>query len=148
MARKELLQKNGQAPTMEQIAEECGMTAQKVLHLLRLDPEVCSLDVPTGDDDDGTLGELLENEQAAQPYESLVREELMQLIEALMNTLTDRQRQVVRLRYGMEDGICYSLEQIGSMLGISKERARQIEKEAVAKLKKLGAGMGLEDFLE
>jgi len=148
IAQKELLQNTGVQPTVEEIALACGMTEQKVLQLLRLDPEVCSLDVPTGDDDDGTLGELLENAQAAQPYETLVREELTQLIESMMGTLTERQRQVLRLRYGMEDGTCYSLEQIGSMLGISKERARQIEKEAVAKLKKLGAGMGLEDFLE
>jgi len=148
IAQKELLQNTGVQPTVEEIALACGMTEQKVLQLLRLDPEVCSLDVPTGDDDDGTLGELLENAQAAQPYETLVREELTQRIESMMGTLTERQRQVLRLRYGMEDGTCYSLEQIGSMLGISKERARQIEKEAVAKLKKLGAGMGLEDFLE
>ena len=147
-AQKELLQETGVQPTLEEIALACGMTEQKVLQLLRLDPEICSLDVPAGDDEDGTLGDLLENEQAAQPYETLVREELTQLIESMMRTLTERQQQVLRLRYGMEDGTCYSLEQIGNMLGISKERARQIEKEAVAKLKKLGASMGLEEFLE
>ena len=147
IARKELLQRDGVAPTIEQIARECDMTEQRVLQLLQLDPEVCSLDTPTGDEDDGTLGDLLENGQAAQPYEALVREELAQLIAQLMSSLTERQRQVMRLRYGMEDGTCYSLEQIGKILGISKERARQIEKEAVAKLHKTGKSMGLEDFL-
>ncbi len=147
IVRKELLQRNGVAPTIEQIAEECDMTEQRVLQLLRLDPEVCSLDTPTGDEDDGTLGDLLENVHAAQPYEALIREELTQLIGVLMSSLTERQLQVMRLRYGMEDGTCYSLEQIGKILGISKERARQIEKEAVAKLHKAGKSMGLEDFL-
>ena len=113
---------------------------------MRLNPEVCSLESPVGDED-GTLGLLLENIFAEQPYETLVREELNRTMNDLLCALNDRQQQILRLRFGMEDGVCYSLEQVGNRLGISKERARQIEKQAMEKLQKLGSDVGLEDFL-
>ena len=77
----------------------------------------------------------------------LIRRELASLLEGLMQSLTDRQQQVLRLHFGMEDGICHSLEEIGGILGVSKERARQIEQQAMEKLRTMGADMGLEDFL-
>ena len=70
-----------------------------------------------------------------------------EIMDELLGMLSQRQQKILRLRFGMEDGKCHSLEEIGSMLGISKERARQIEKQSMEKLQKLGAGMGLEDFL-
>ena len=145
IARAELLQKNGAEPTAEQIGAACDMTAAKVKQLMKLSPEICSLDAPVGMED--TLGLLLEDIQAPQPYEELIRDELSRTMEELLGKLTDRQRQVLQLHFGMEDGICHSLEEIGAMLGISKERARQIEKQAMASLQKLGTSMGLEDFL-
>lgn len=144
--RSSLLQENGREPTSEEIARRSGIPADKVTALLRKNPETCSLDAPVGDED-GTLGMLLENVQSAQPYENLVREELNRTMDQLMAALTPRQQQVLRLRFGMEDGVCCSLEQIGARLGISKERARQIEKQAMDKLQKMGSSMGLEDFL-
>jgi RNA polymerase sigma factor (sigma-70 family) len=111
-------------------------------------PEVFSMDIPTGEGEEGSLRALLEDVQAPQPYEELVRRELEHTMEVLMAMLNERQQQILRLHFGMEDGICHSLEEIGQMLGISKERARQIEKQAMASLKKLGADLGLEDFLE
>lgn len=146
--RSAMLQQNGVEPTLEEIGEKCAMPAAKVSQLMELAPATCSLDTPTGDGDDGTLGMLLENLQAAQPYEELVREELTQTMETLLGSLSERQQQILRLHFGMEDGTCYSLEQIGGMLGISKERVRQIERQAMDKLQKLGSNMGLEDFLE
>ena len=144
--RASLLQQNGEEPTLQQIAQLCELPIAKVEQLLQLSPETCSLDAPVGDED-ATLGLLLENLHAEQPYEKLVREELNQTMNDLLSGLNDRQRQILHLRFGMEDGVCYSLEQIGKKLGISKERARQIEKQAMDKLQKLGSSMGLEDFL-
>jgi len=148
VVRNTLHQKNGVEPTLEEIAEQCDMNPERVGQLMSLSPETCSLDTPTGEENDGTLGMLLENSQAAQPYEEVVREELTQTMNKLLGTLSDRQQTVLRLRFGMEDGTCYSLEQIGTQLGISKERVRQIEHQAMNKLQKLGSTMGLEDFLE
>ena len=90
---------------------------------------------------------LLEDVHAPQPQEELVRRELKATLESLLNMLNTRQQQVLRLHYGMEDGVCYSLDQIGRKLGISKERTRQIEHQAMDKLQKLGMGLGLEDYL-
>ena len=145
-ARASLLVELAEEPTVEQIAEKCGIPAAKVEQLMGLLPQTCSLDAQIGDED-GTLSQLLENIHAEQPYEKVVREELNQTMETLMASLNERQQQILRLRFGMADGVCYSLEQTGKKLGISKERARQVEKQAIEKLQKLGSGMGLEDFL-
>lgn len=146
--RGALLQETGKEPTNAEIARRLNMPEEKVARLRRLTPETCSLDAPAGEDDDGTLRLLLEDAQAPQPQEELIRRELENTMDRLLGTLNERQQQVLRLRFGMADGKCYSLEDIGIRLGVSKERARQIEKQAMGKLRKLGADMGLEDFLE
>lgn len=140
-------QETGKDATLEQIAEICEMPVEKVEQLKKLIPEVCSLDSPVGDEEDGTLALLLEDTQSPQPYEELVREELNQTIGTMLGALKPNQQQVVRLRYGMEDGICYSLEQIAGKMGLSKERIRQIEHKAIEKLQDMGSEFGLEDFL-
>ena len=137
-ARSALHQENGRAPTIAEIAQRCQLPESKVRQLLLLTPDVCSMDAVVGDSEDGSLRLLLEDIHAPQPQEELVRRELAQTMERLLSTLTDRQRRVLRLRFGMEDGNCYSLEEIRLMLGISKERVRQIEKQALEKLRKLG----------
>lgn len=145
--RSALRQENGEEPTDAEIAARSGIPEEKVKELTRLAPEVFSLDIPTGEDEDGTLHTLLEDVQAPQPYEQLVRRELERTMEALLSTLNERQQQILRLHFGMVDGNCYSLEEIGKKLGISKERTRQIERQAMEKLQKNGASLGLEDFL-
>ena len=146
-AARELRQELEREPDEEEIARRMGIPEKKVKEYLRLIPEVCSLEAQVGEDEDHALQMLLEDVHAPQPYEELVRRELKATLDSLMSTLNDRQQQVLRLRYGMEDGICYSFERIGAMLGISKERARQIDRQAMEKLKKLGADLGLEDYL-
>ena len=147
-ARAYLRQQNGLEPTAQEIARRVDLPAEKVEELLQLSPDICSLDVPTGDGEKGTLGTLLEDLEAPQPQEELVRKELEEMLDKLLGSLTPRQQTILRLHFGMEDGTCYSLEAIGEKLGISKERVRQVEKQAMDKLQAMGTSMGLEDFLE
>ena len=142
-----LRQETGEEPTEGMIAEKLGISREKVEALLGFCPEICSLDLPVGSEEGGTLGALIEDSQTPQPQEKLVRRELEHTMEALLGALDQRQRQILRLHFGMEDGICHSLEEIGRILGISKERTRQIESRAMEKLQKMGAGIGLEDLL-
>lgn len=145
--RSALQQETGEEPSPEDIAEKCGIPESKVRELIQLTPEIRSLDIPTGEDEDGSLYTLVEDRQALQPYGVLVRRELEDTMEQMMDSLNDRQRQILYLHYGMTDGKCYSLEEIGRKLGISKERVRQVEHQAIEKLQKMGSKLGLEDFL-
>ncbi len=146
--RNRLRQETGREPTAEEIGREVDLPGEKVEELIRLMPEVCSLDVPTGDDEKGTLGMILEDADASRPQELLVRQELAKTMDSLLDTLSPRQKLIIRLRFGLEDGRSRSLEEIGASLGITKERVRQIERQAIDKLHKQGREVGLEDFLE
>ena len=146
--RKELHKELEREPTEAELAEKSGIPEKKVKEYLSLIPEICSLDAPAGEEEDSTLQLFLEDLQAPQPYEELVCRELKATLDTMLSTLNERQQQVLRLHYGMTDGVCYSFERIGKELGISKERARQIEHQAMEKLQKQGMASGLEDFLE
>lgn len=143
-AKAQLQQRTGAEPTAEELAEHTDIPLDKVEEYLSLIPEVCSLDAFLGED--GSLLSL-EDVHTPQPQEELIRRELKTTMDSLLSMLSERQQQVLRLHFGMEDGVCYSLEKIGAILGVSKERARQIRQQAMEKLKKLGTDFGLEDFL-
>ena len=147
-ARGQLQARDGREPTVAELAEQTGLTEEKVEELLALMPEVSSLDIPVGEKGEDTIGTLLPADEDQEPQAELIRRELKALLAALMEKLTERQRTILRLHFGMDDGVCRSLEEIGRHLGISKERVRQIERQAMDKLQKIGTNMGLEDFLE
>ena len=143
---KAALIQSGESPTPQKLAEDTGFSEDKILELLELFPEVCSLEAPAGED--GSLAVLLEDLQAPQPQEELVRRELKDTLDGLLSKLNDRQQLALRMRFGMEDGTLHTYDRIGEVLAVSKQRARQICQEAIEKLQKLGAGLGLEDFLQ
>lgn len=142
-----LLQQNGQEPTAEEIAAVCGTEPEKVRQFLSIYPQVCSLDSPVGPEGEDDLQTLLEDMQSVQPQEELVRRELKNTMDLLLSMLMERQQQVLRLRYGLSGEEPQSMEKVAAQMGISKERVRQIEHQAMDKLKKMGADFGLEDFL-
>lgn len=143
--QEEFIQQHRQEPELSQIAERMGLPEEKVRQLLQMQRKTFSLEQQGWEEENETGVEDLE---APQPLEALVREELVRTMDRLLSMLEPRQMQILRLHFGMDGGKGHSLEEIGAMLGISKERARQIEKQAMQRLKELGADMGLEDFLE
>ena len=148
VARTELRMELGREPNAAELARRTGFSTEKTEELLLLMPQITSLDIPVGDRREDTVGTLLPGDENDEPQAELIRRELKELLDELMMELSDRQRTILRLHFGMDDGICRSLEQIAKELGISKERVRQIERQAMDRLQKMGAGLGLEDFLE
>ena len=144
--RTVLIQQLGREPEVEELAQACELTTQRVEQLLSLVPQVCSLDAPAGEEE-GSLGLLLKDLTAPEPQQLLIREELKRILEQLLAQLTPRQQNILRLHFGLEDGDCHSLEAISVREGVSKERVRQIEAQAMERLRQLGGELGLEDFL-
>ena len=147
LERANFFQEQGRQPTLEELARKLELEPAKVAQLLELMPEICSLDAPSGEDGEGSLGQSL-MDPGLDPQQELIRKELQHLLDHLLDGLNPRQQQILKLHFGMEDGVCRSLEEIGKTLGISKERVRQIERQAMEKLQKTGKSLGLEDFLE
>jgi len=137
--RSALHQKLEREPKTEEIAKACGLSAEDVAECLSWVREICSLDAPI-DEDGGTLVDLLADSQAVNPEEDLIR---WSTVEILFRELLPREQQLLRLRYGMEDGVTHSLAEVGEILGISKEGARQMEQRIMDKLRKIGLKLGL-----
>lgn len=133
-------------PDVGEIAGYCQLSQERTAQLLQLQPQLISLDAPAGEED--AIGSLVEDVRSPEPQQAVIRQEMMRLLEGLLSQLPERQQRVLRLHFGIEDGKCHSFEEIGNLLGVSKERARQIEGQAMRKLKKTGTDIGLEDFLE
>ena len=147
-AKSVFVQENGREPTLSELAAQTDMSEAKVEQLMHLTPETCSLDVPVGEDGEGSMLAMLPGDDSGEPQAELIRQELKDILDDLLSQLNERQQHILHLRFGMDDGICHTLEEIGVMLGISKERVRQIEHQAMKKLKDMGSTLGLEDFLE
>lgn len=145
--RTSLYQEFNEEPSISQIAQRVDMSEAKVEELLHLNPEISSLDIPSGEGDRNSVMDLVEDMDSVGPQEALVRQELDEMIRKMLSSLNPRQQEILKLHFGLEDGRIYSLEEIGNKLGISKERARQIEHQALEKLQELGTSLGLEDFL-
>ena len=143
-----LKQEIGAEPTVEQIAERCGDTPETVAKHLEIAPKTCSLNAAPDENGDGSLQTMIENLQAPQPHEAVVKQELQHAVEMALQKLDERQQRVLRLRFGMEDGINHSFASVGEKMNISKEGARYLEQRALDLLLKNSAGQGLEDFLD
>ena len=145
--RAALKQELEEEPTIAQIAQRAEETQEAVTAYMDMLPQIDSLNAPVGEGEDGSLQILIENLQAPQPHEEMVRRELKRAIDAALQSLNERQQRVLRLRFGLEDGINHSFASVGEKLNVSKERARQLEQQALDLLLKNSAGQGLEDFL-
>ncbi|MEU9097104.1 RNA polymerase sigma factor [Streptomyces sp. NPDC048361] len=133
--QRRMLQERGYEPTAEEVAAHLDLTPERVGEVLRLAQEPVSLHAPVGEEDDVALGDLIEDGDAASPVESAAFLLLRQHLEAVLSTLGERERKVVQLRYGLADGRPRTLEEIGRIFGVTRERIRQIESKTLNKLR-------------
>jgi RNA polymerase primary sigma factor len=143
---RDLIQRLGRQPTAAEIAEEMGVSELKVQEILELPGEPASLDTPVGKEDDARLGEFIEDENAAAPVDGVARSLLKEDILDVLNTLSQRERQVLLLRFGLEDGQERTLEQVGQCFGVTRERIRQLEAKALRKLRHPSRHKWLKDY--
>ncbi|MER5682000.1 RNA polymerase sigma factor [Streptomyces sp. NPDC002205] len=133
--QRRMLQERGYEPTPEEVAAQLDLTPERVGEVLRLAQEPVSLHAPVGEEDDVALGDLIEDGDAASPVESAAFLLLREHLEAVLSTLGERERKVVQLRYGLDDGRPRTLEEIGRIFGVTRERIRQIESKTLNKLR-------------
>ncbi|MBI5031696.1 MAG: sigma-70 family RNA polymerase sigma factor [Chloroflexi bacterium] len=145
---QELMQENERKPSVKELAEAMSMTPHKVEMLLKQSVEPVSLDSPIGDTDDATLGDLIPDTIAASPTDSAVRQIVREHIEEVLGTLPPREEQVLRWRYGLTDGQPRTLEEVGELLGKTRERARQIEAAALRRLRHPSRSRKLHSFID
>ncbi|HEY2414477.1 MAG TPA: sigma-70 family RNA polymerase sigma factor [Pirellulaceae bacterium] len=146
--QKRLLQDYGREGTTEEIADLSGLPIEEVRRVLDIGRHPVSLDRPVGDSEDASFGEFLEDQASDNPVQLANQGILRQKIESLLKTLTWREREIIRLRYGLQDGYTYTLEEVGRIFKVTRERVRQIEAKAVRKLQHPIRSMHLEGFLK
>ncbi|MHC4547242.1 MAG: RNA polymerase sigma factor RpoD [Planctomycetota bacterium] len=145
---KRLIQKKGREPTIEEIAAATDISVEETKRVLKISKHPISLDRPIGDSDDSYFGDFIEDEQAESPVTAASHEMLKDKIEGVLQTLTFREREIIKLRYGIGDGYTYTLEEVGRIFKVTRERVRQIEAKAVRKLQHPVRARKLEGFLE
>lgn len=145
---RQLLQELGREPTPEEIATEMDLSTDKVREIMKIAQEPVSLETPIGEEDDSHLGDFIEDQEALAPADAAAYELLKEQLEDVLDTLTEREENVLRLRFGLDDGRTRTLEEVGKVFGVTRERIRQIEAKALRKLRHPSRSKRLKDFLE
>ncbi|HUU60400.1 MAG TPA: RNA polymerase sigma factor RpoD [Phycisphaerae bacterium] len=145
---KRLVQELGREPTIEEIATEAGMSVSETRRVLKISRHPISLDRPVGESEDSYFGDFIEDETAENPVVSAGTEMLKDRIEEVLKTLTYREREIIKLRYGIGDGYTYTLEEVGRIFKVTRERVRQVEAKAIRKLQHPVRARKLEGFLD
>ena len=135
-------------PTEDEIAEKMGTSVEKVREIYKISQDPVSLETPIGEEDDSHLGDFIKDEHNMSPEEYATNEMLKDEISDVLLTLTEREEKVIRLRFGLEDGKPRTLEEVGQMFGVTRERIRQIEAKALRKLRHPSRSRKLRDFME
>lgn len=145
---RQLLQELGREPSPEEIAKEMGLTPEKVREIQKIAQEPVSLETPIGEEDDSHLGDFIPDDDAQAPAEAAAYELLKEQLKDVLDTLSEREENVLRLRFGLDDGRTRTLEEVGKVFGVTRERIRQIEAKALRKLRHPSRSKRLKDFLE
>ncbi|WP_100488625.1 RNA polymerase sigma factor RpoD [Sporolactobacillus pectinivorans] len=146
--QRQQLQDLGREPTPEEIGKEMELSPDKVREILKIAQEPVSLETPIGEEDDSHLGDFIEDQDAKAPSDAAAYELLKEQLEDVLDTLTDREENVLRLRFGLDDGRTRTLEEVGKVFGVTRERIRQIEAKALRKLRHPSRSKQLKDFLD
>jgi RNA polymerase primary sigma factor len=145
---KKLLQEMGREPTIEETAKAAGITIEETRRVMKISRHPISLDRPVGESEDSYFGDFIEDDTAESPVQAATQEMLKDKIEQVLKTLTYREREIIKLRYGLGDGYTYTLEEVGRIFKVTRERVRQIEAKAVRKLQHPVRSRQLEGFLD
>ncbi len=147
-ATKNLLQKLGREPTVEEIAEEAQMSIEETRRVLKISKHPISLDRPIGESEDSYFGDFIEDDEVDSPVASATQEMLKERIDLILKTLSYREREIIKLRYGIGDGYTYTLEEVGRIFKVTRERVRQVEAKAIRKLQHPVRSRRLEGFMD
>ena len=145
---KKLVQSKGREPSVEEVAEASGISVEEAKRVMKISKHPISLDRPIGDSEDSYFGDFIEDESAESPVQAAGHEMLRERINEVLNTLTFREREIIKLRYGIGDGYTYTLEEVGRIFRVTRERVRQIEAKAVRKLRHPVRARQLASFLD
>jgi RNA polymerase primary sigma factor len=145
--QRRLVQELGREPLPEEIAAEMEMDVDKVNHIIKIKQDIVSLEAPVGEEDDSKLGDFIEDEDSVSPEEAATYQLLKEHVNNVLALLTPREQKILRMRFGLEDGRSHTLEEVGQEFGVTRERIRQIEAKALAKLRKHRESKKLKDYL-
>jgi len=144
---QELVRKLGRAPAPEEVAKRMGLSVAKIREVTKIEQEPLSLQTPIGEDEESHLGDLIEDKTAMLPSDAVIDLNLKEHTESVLNTLTPREQTVIKMRFGFEDGEPRTLEEVGQAIGVTRERARQIEAEILRNLRAAPRTGELRSFL-